>query len=203
VLFLNYRRNTPANCSLTPFWNRLDEKSYDKSKMKNKETFMQQSVRFFLQNVRDSGFDLDGSPDFKEKHDCPDTGTFFDIEVKRDVDGRWYIQASDPGRYLKNEVLDSVTEVTLHTQLQRVPERISGIYKFNTAEAELDVKEGEPANGKILKIRGKNREDVCELYRLIRAGQIMPTHNWEANQYGALAKGLLSKAFSVFKKEVC
>lgn len=101
------------------------------------------------------------------------------LQVFRDK-GRWYFflhEFSDP---IPDVAKDLVDEISFYERIPRHPDRISGIYKYEDAEAELD-RSGEAASYG-LRIRGKSMKNMLELYRKIRAGKIIPAESWDEEQ---------------------
>lgn len=94
--------------------------------------------------------------------------------------GRWYFYLHELTDPISDVVKDIVEEISFYERIPRRPDRISGIYKYKDAEAELD-RSGEAVSYG-LRIRGKSMENILALYRKIRAGKIVPEESWEEEQ---------------------
>lgn len=75
---------------------------------------------------------------------------------------------------------DIVEEISFYDYFSPETKRITGIYQYKSAEAEVDFLN----DRKFIQIRiiGKNMEDMKELYRQFRAGKIMPAERWDQEQ---------------------
>ena len=94
--------------------------------------------------------------------------------------GRWFFVLNEFTEPIPDVVKDFMDEISFYDRIPRRPDRISGIYKHEDAEAELDHSGEAMSYG--LRIRGKSMKNMLELYRKIRAGKITPTESWDEEQ---------------------
>ena len=92
----------------------------------------------------------------------------------------WKLYVNDFTVLLPDAVKELIEVISLYERIPSIPSRISGIYRYNDAEAELD--RGCEAATYGLNMHSKTMESLLALYRLIRAGSITPTENWDSAQ---------------------
>lgn len=105
--------------------------------------------------------------------------------VKLSLDkGRWYIYLSEPTEPIPAVVKDIVEEISFHGYLKAGIRREMGIYRHESAEAEIDA---ESAGGKpmyVVRIKAKRMENLLELFHKIKIGSIRPEESYEGQQNG-------------------
>lgn len=104
------------------------------------------------------------------------------VSIHYDENGRWHIFLSEPTDSVPAVVADIIEEVSLHKYLNN--RREEGIYRYESAEAEIDR---QSAGGKFLyrvRIKAKKMEDLLELFRNIKIGSIRPDESYEGQQNG-------------------
>lgn len=115
------------------------------------------------------------------------------IDVFRDR-GRWYSYFRDLTEPIPSIVSDFVDEITFSGRIPRSPGRAIGIYKYKDAEAELDRGDEKNTDSLWIRGRGKSMDNMLALYRMIRAGKIVPAESWEEAQVPAAATEPVGKA---------
>lgn len=104
-------------------------------------------------------------------------GIFFS-SFNRSVDN-YHFQLEDDCAIIPESIMPYVTRFSI---LESIPDkwhRTSGIYKFRSAMATIDRP---PNRITDIKVVGTKIDDVRKLYRLIRAGKILPIESWETDQ---------------------
>lgn len=97
--------------------------------------------------------------------------------------GRWHIPLSEPTEPVPAAVADIVEEISFYGQIPLFPRRERGIYRHESAEAEVEstgYKDGRIG----VRIQAKNMEDLLHLYRKIKDGSIRPEQSFEGQQGG-------------------
>ena len=102
-----------------------------------------------------------------------------DLQLSR-AKGRWCIHLHDLTDPIPPIVKEFVDEISFYDRIPSRPHRDIGIYRHEDAEAQIDRNGDQFTYG--LWIRGKRMENMLVLYRMIRAGTIAPTENWDAEQ---------------------
>jgi len=121
------------------------------------------------------------------------------LQLYRDK-GRFYFFFSELDNPIPTIVEDVVEDISFYDRIPCNPERIIGVYKYKSAEAELDRSGERVTYG--LKIHGKNMEDIRELYRQIRAGTITPEESWDEGVVQGVDKtSVLVQEISELRKE--
>ena len=83
------------------------------------------------------------------------------------------------------ELTEYVERITLYEKISAARmSRETGIYRHESAEAELEFESGGKKTYYLTKIRGKKMEDVRTLLRLIKIGVIRPDESYENPQMG-------------------
>ncbi len=95
--------------------------------------------------------------------------------------GFFYIDLGHQG-IVSRELIEYIEEVSLQETFSHTPRRVVGIYKYNSAIAQLDLSRYEREPRYEVHIAGKTIEDVQSLYQKIRGGTILPVESWEAPQ---------------------
>lgn len=92
--------------------------------------------------------------------------------------GRPYVSLGDIESPIPEILSDIVVGLSLYEWIPSRPKRINGIYKLGTATATVDT------SGDRIEVRitAEKLEDLRGLYYKIRAGQILPSENWEEEQ---------------------
>ncbi len=115
--------------------------------------------------------------------------------------GRLCTFVGDEGAKLPEELQKYVAEFSLYITMAEVARRETGIYCQGSAEAELEVAEYSKGRlGYRVRARGKKAEDVRELLRMIRAGEIRPERSYEGQQIGMSRSELEAKVASLAEK---
>ncbi|MDP2676188.1 MAG: minor capsid protein [bacterium] len=96
-------------------------------------------------------------------------------------EGRWYTILYDVNAPVPAEVADIVEEISLYDLIPASPKRESGIYRYKSAEAEIEPDGGEKPRIQV-RIRAKKMDDLRELFRSIKAGSIRPEKSYENRQ---------------------
>ena len=96
----------------------------------------------------------------------------------------FYVSLSDPEEPVPKEVQDLITGASLIARHPRkYLNRHCGRYELKSATGTVDVHSFEKGQEEAeVRIKGKKLDDVVELYRKIRAGQIFPFEDWEGPQ---------------------
>jgi hypothetical protein len=138
----------------------------------NKEEAM--SVRVYL--IGDKAKDLPGFDTIPRPDYGPNSKEYVadgDIKLYRE-NGRWYIAVGSIADPIPPQVLDIVDEISFRDWVPKLSERQFGVYHLVTAEAEVDLDNGDKKPRLEISIRAKNMEDVRDLYHRIRVGSISP-----------------------------
>ena len=98
--------------------------------------------------------------------------------------GRWYIMLHEPTEPVPATVVDIVEEISFYEWISLRPSREAGIYRHESAEAEVEPDKIGGDNRLKIRIRAKKMEDLLELYRKIRTGSIRPEQSYEGQQGG-------------------
>lgn len=109
--------------------------------------------------------------------------------------GRCYIilSNSDP---VPSAVADIVEEVSLYERVPSISPREAGIYRYQSAEAEVDHDD----SGRLeIRVRAANKEDAIALYRMIRTGSLRPEQSYEEPQ-GGMSRAQLENEVARLKK---
>ena len=97
--------------------------------------------------------------------------------------GRRYFSLSDFTDHVPDTIKEFVEDFSFHGEIATYPKRTIGVYEHQDATAELDRRnEGTKHEAQFLKIRSKSIETMHALYRMVRAGTLIPTESWEADQ---------------------
>jgi len=104
------------------------------------------------------------------------------IQLHREK-GRWYVILHNPTEPVPAEVVDIVDEISLLEFVIMCSPREAGIYRHESAEAEVEPKTF-PMNHYWVHIRAKKMEDLLELFREIKIGSIRPERSYEGPQSG-------------------
>lgn len=115
-------------------------------------------------------------------------------------EGRWYFELDEPTDPIPSAFVSIVEEISFREYPRVSFKREAGIYKYGSAEAEVELPGGD---GKfMIKIKSKNMKDLLDLYRKIRTGSIRPKQSYEREQISAplsFFQKLKEKAESFFK----
>lgn len=101
--------------------------------------------------------------------------------------GRYYCILHELNEQVPDLVKSFVEEISFFEIFPRIPKRTVGIYRSKDAEAEVDEYLSESYE---IRIIGKNMQSMCDLYRAIRSGRIMPApkDRWDNEQLGNVSK---------------
>ena len=107
--------------------------------------------------------------------------------------GRWYVMHSDSDP-VPAVLKDVVDKISYREWIPRMAPREAGIYNHETAEGELvlDSRGGKEPKYQ-LSFTAKKMEDIWELVRLIKVGDIRPTQSYEGPQDGKSLKELIAE----------
>ncbi len=112
--------------------------------------------------------------------------------------GRWYIFLND-GDTIPKVLTELVTEVSVREWVIGLSTREAGVYKHESAEAEVEL--GYPdekvRNKYQIKVLAKNLNDALELVRRIKIGDIRPTESFEGAQGGKSRAELQEALFQI------
>jgi len=89
--------------------------------------------------------------------------------------GLWYIESSDLNDSVPEWVADIVEEISCQDTFALWPERETGIYRYASAEGELNRTDDYHS----IRIRAKTIDDMRKLFRKIRGGAIRPKVSYE------------------------
>jgi len=115
--------------------------------------------------------------------------------------GRWHTMLHEPTEPVPVAVANIVEEISFHEWTALEPHREAGIYRHESAEAEV---EPDMIGGKMklkIRIKAKKMEDLRELYRRIRVGSIRPEQSYEGPQDG-LSRNQLETALDRTNEEL-
>jgi len=108
--------------------------------------------------------------------------------------GRWSIYLSELEDKIPSIIADIVEEISFQDWLSESQAvRESGFYRHKSAEAELIIRQSKMR----VHIRGKQKKDLLELLRKIKAGSIRPYESHEGKQDGLSHKELEEKIISL------
>lgn len=99
--------------------------------------------------------------------------------------GRWYITLNEPTEPIPAAVAGIVEEISFRVWIPGSPSREAGIYRHESAEAEVGTDKSSGDLKYEIRIRAKNMADLLELYRKIRIGSIRPAQSYEGEQGGS------------------
>ncbi|MBU2503586.1 MAG: hypothetical protein KJ879_00840 [Nanoarchaeota archaeon] len=100
-------------------------------------------------------------------------------------DGRWHIMLKRLEDPIPPSIADIVEEITFLKEFSLNPIRKMGIYSYGSARAEVDMVFGKKIGPRFqVFITAKKKEDLQELYEMIRAGSVFPdkNKNYESQQ---------------------
>ncbi len=97
-------------------------------------------------------------------------------------DGRWRFVLGPDAKEVPPELAELVEEVSFMTDIPTVPHREWGVYRHESARAEVTA--SPDRKGSKVHITGKNLADVRELHHRILAGSIRPNESYEGAQDG-------------------
>lgn len=98
--------------------------------------------------------------------------------------GRWYIMLHEPTDQVPEAVADLVEEISFYEWIPSSPKREAGIYRHETAEAEVQPYLDGKNNRNQVRIKAKKMEDILNLFRMIKIGSIRPEESYEGQQSG-------------------
>ena len=101
--------------------------------------------------------------------------------------GRWYTRLNDLSEPVPPVLADIVEEISFHGKIPFYVSREAGIYRYNTAEAEVDLNKSSDDEWNEVRINAKKMEDLRELFRRIKIGSIRPE---PGESYGGEQRGL-------------
>lgn len=104
--------------------------------------------------------------------------------------GLCFLTLDEVSDLIPSVIVDFIEEITVK-EYHRASKRESGIYRHETAEAEV-VMDSSGMSVSIF-IRGKSREDVLYLLKKIKTGVICPEESYEAPQDGMSYKEIRTK----------
>lgn len=107
--------------------------------------------------------------------------------------GRWYFTLSDPSEPIPATVAGIVEEISLHAQVPCYDKREAGIYRFESAEAEIEQGQISGRYWLQVRIKAKKMEDLRALLHMIRAGSIRSEVSYENQQVGTSRAELEAK----------
>lgn len=107
----------------------------------------------------------------------------FDLSYDK---GRWYFTLHEPTDPIPETIKNIIEEISLRETLPVSPARERGLYRYKTAEAEIETGLSDKREKYNIRIIGKNMEDILTLFRKIKAGSIRPRpeESWEGKQSG-------------------
>lgn len=115
------------------------------------------------------------------------------IKLFRDG-GRWYTILQEPTDPVPAAIVNIVDEISFIGWFPHYPYREAGVYRYESAEAEVELSKGVSIgkggkSGEIeyrteICIKAKKMDDLLELYRQIRTGSIRPEQSYEGEQGG-------------------
>jgi hypothetical protein len=100
---------------------------------------------------------------------------------------RLYAMLGDENSVVPEKLQPCVESFTLYESIPQVAHRETGIYCYESAEAEVEWEDGYGKNGKPkykVHIVGKKIEDMRDLLRKIKTGTIRPEESYEGQQLG-------------------
>ena len=100
---------------------------------------------------------------------------------------RLYAMLGDENSVVPEKLQPCVESFTLYESIPQVAHRETGIYRHESAEAEVEWEDGYGKNGKPkykVQIVGKKIEDMRDLLRKIKTGTIRPEESYEGQQLG-------------------
>ena len=96
--------------------------------------------------------------------------------------GRWHLRLHELTDPIPELVVDIVDEISFYESIPTYPERVAGIYRHESAVAEI-IPEAIRSDSYIrMRIVSKNMDDLRELYLKIRVGSILPEESYEEQQ---------------------
>ena len=98
--------------------------------------------------------------------------------------GRWYIYLGELTDPIPAVVENIVEEISLREYLKGGVRRETGIYRYQSAEAEIDAASADGKPLYMVRIRAQKMEDLLELFRKIKIGSIRPEESYEGQQNG-------------------
>lgn len=94
--------------------------------------------------------------------------------------GRWYVTLDEPNEPIPTAVAGIIEEISLRGSIVQCPRREAGLYRFESAEAEITQEQ----QCLLISVRAKKMEDFLHLFRQIKAGYIRPKVSYEGQQEG-------------------
>lgn len=110
-------------------------------------------------------------------------------------EGLFHEDLTDRASPISEEMQKYVKEVSLHDRFGLLPLRARGVYKLKSATAVVDQGRWDKETVYEINIKGDSIREVTALYDAIRAGNILPAENWEAEQVKPSFMQRLSFAF--------
>jgi len=141
-----------------------------------------------------------------QDEEVSESGEYKGLRVDKDK-GLFYTKEFDFGDDIPDELLEHIAFVSVYETFVIRSTRVTGIYsdetKFGDATGELDlvVSRDGGRSHYLLKVRGTKFDQVCKLYRAIRAGTIRPSESWEDKQ-GGMSRQELEEELESTKREL-
>lgn len=112
-------------------------------------------------------------------------------------DGHWYLELdeNDPAPVVPAIVTESnlVDVISLKQVIATHPHREAGIYRWKTAEAEVESSDGIKSLRMFVNCKATELPDLLELFQKIKAGSIRPEESHESPQSGKSAWEITSE----------
>ncbi|MDO8469583.1 MAG: hypothetical protein Q7S84_01000 [bacterium] len=106
-------------------------------------------------------------------------------------DGRLHASLGSENDEIPESLMEYVVGFSLHETVVKTGTREAGIYKHETAEAEVEFSQYDARRESyIVKITGEKMGDVRELFHKIKAGSVRPDESYEGEQLGLSRKEL-------------
>lgn len=99
--------------------------------------------------------------------------------------GRWYVVLHEPTEQVPAAIFNIVEEISFYDLMPADFKREAGIYRHESAEAEVTSEMIGGGRGMIrIRIKAKKMEDLLQLFRKIKIGSIRPEESYEGQQNG-------------------
>jgi hypothetical protein len=108
--------------------------------------------------------------------------------------GRLYAVLGDENSEIPEELKEFAEDITFYDWIPNVVRRETGVYRFETAEAELETDQMNKQLKYKVQMRAKNMDDIRTLLRKIKTGTIRPDESYECAQGGKTRQQLEAEA---------
>lgn len=109
--------------------------------------------------------------------------------------GLYHMMFHSPTELIPELLLKYVEEVTFYDSIPARPARETGIYRFRSAEAEVERYTASKEPTYSVKIRAKEMTDIHQLFRMIQTGSIRPDESFECDQVGLSGSEITAELF--------